>query len=137
MDNNGPIMVLLACETAQDLFDCRKLLERRNCQCHLAKSEPEIAELLKNWEFDVVLSTLRISDGSVHRLATVLSGSPVSVFYSVRVDEGYWWLPAVTFGTECLGTPAFQPREFIDVLSRLLIQIKANITAPLALSQSL
>jgi len=136
MDGEGMIIVLLVCERAQDLFDCRQLLERRNCQCHIANSEQEIAELLKTWQFDVVLNTHRISGGNVDRLATLLSGSRTSVFYSLRVDEGYWWLPVLMLGKECLGTPAFRPSEFVHILSQLLMQIKANVRPQLVLSQS-
>ncbi len=137
MDSNGIIRVLLVCEREQDLLSCRQLLERRNCQCHIAKSDQEIAELLKIWQFDVVLNTQRISGGNVQRLGTLLFGSHASVFYSLRVDEGYWWLPVLTVGKECFGTPAIRPREFIHILIQLLLQIKTNVTAELVLRQSL
>jgi hypothetical protein len=34
------------------------------------------------------------------------------VFYSLRVEEGYWWLPVLRLGKECLGTPALRGGEF-------------------------
>lgn len=135
MENRvGPrdlINVLLVGERPQDFFVSGQLAERTGCQCYFAKSEQEIAELLKAWEFDVVLSTHGISAGSIHRLTALFSGSRASVFYSLRVDEGYWWLPVLTLGKECLGTPAFRPREFVHVLGQLLMQIRTNITTPL------
>ena len=124
------IRVLLVGEEPQEFFVSRRFFERSDCQSHFAKSEPEIAELLIANEFDIVLSTYRISGGSIHRLIALLSGSRASLFYSLRVEEGYWWLPVLTLGKKCLGTPALRGGEFVHVLDQLLMQIRAKITAP-------
>ena len=82
-------------------------------------------------EFDIVLSAHRISDGSIHQLVALLSGSHASMFYSWRVEEGYWWLPVLRLGKECLGTPALRGGEFVHVLDQLLMWIKSTTAAPL------
>jgi len=41
-----------------------------------------------------------------------MTGSPTSLFFCLAVQDSYWWLPAVTQGTECLGAPALRPAEF-------------------------
>ena len=125
------IRVLLVGEEPREFFLSRQLFERSDCQCHFAKSEQEIAQLLIATEFDIVLSTHRISGGSVHRLVALLSGSRATMFYSLRVEEGYWWLPVLRLGKECLGTPALRGGEFVHVLDQLLMRIKSTIAAPL------
>jgi hypothetical protein len=125
------VRVLLVGEEPREFFLSRQLFERSDCQCHFAKSEREIAEMLIATEFDIVLSTHRISDGSIHQLVALLSGSRASMFYSLRVEEGYWWLPVLRLGKECLGTPALRGGEFVHVLDQLLMRIKSTIAAPL------
>lgn len=125
------VRVLLVGEEPREFFLSRQLFERSDCQCHFAKSEREIAEMLIATEFDIVLSTHRISGGSIHQLVALLSGSRASLFYSLRVEEGYWWLPVLRLGKECLGTPALRGGEFVHVLDQLLMRIKSTIAAPL------
>jgi hypothetical protein len=125
------VRVLLVGEEPREFFLSRQLFERSDCQCHFAKSEREIAEMLIATEFDIVLSAHRISGGRIHRLVALLSGSRASVFYSLRVEEGYWWLPVLRLGKECLGTPALRGGEFVHVLDQLLMRIKSTISAPL------
>jgi hypothetical protein len=125
------VRVLLVGEEPREFFLSRQLFERSDCQCHFAKSEREIAEMLIATEFDIVLSTHRISGGSIHQLVALLSGSRASMFYSLRVEEGYWWLPVLRLGKECLGTPALRGGEFVHVLDQLLMRIKCTIAAPL------
>jgi hypothetical protein len=125
------VRVRLVGEQPREFFLSRQLFERSDCQCHFAKSKREIAEMLIATEFDIVLSTHRISDGSIHQLVALLSGSRASMFYSLRVEEGYWWLPVLRLGKECLGTPALRGGEFVHVLDQLLMRIKSTIAAPL------
>jgi hypothetical protein len=125
------VRVLLVGEEPREFYLSRQLFERSDCQCHFAKSEREIAEMLIATEFDIVLSTHRISGGGIHQLVALLSGSRASMFYSLRVEEGYWWLPVLRLGKQCLGTPALRGGEFVHVLDQLLMRIKSTIAAPL------
>jgi DNA-binding NtrC family response regulator len=74
MSCKAVVRVLLVGEEPREFFLSHKFFERSDCQCHFAKSEREIAELLIATEFDIVLSTHRISGGSIHRLVALLSG---------------------------------------------------------------
>jgi hypothetical protein len=125
------VRVLLVGEEPQEFFVSRRLFERNGCQCHFANSEEEVAELLIAREFDIVLSTHRISGGNLHRLVAMLLGSRASLFYSLRVEEGYWWLPVLKFGKECLGMPAVRGVDSSRVLDQLLTQIRSNRSARL------
>jgi DNA-binding NtrC family response regulator len=88
MADRAVIRVLLVGEEPREFYLSRQLFERSDCQCHSAKSEEEIAELLIATEFDIVLSTHRISGASIHQLVALLSGSRASMFCSLRVEEG-------------------------------------------------
>ena len=67
-------------EEPREFFLSRQLFERSDCQCHFAKSEREIAEMLIYRIPDIVLSTHGISGGSIHQLVALLSGSRASMF---------------------------------------------------------
>jgi hypothetical protein len=52
----------------------------------------------------------------------LLSGSGASLFSSLRVEEGFWWVPVLQFGKECYG-PALRVGDlahFLDVLRKQL-----------------
>ena len=106
----------------------RPVNSRNGCQCHFAKSRQEVAEPSGLWKFDIVLSNTRVHGESIDWLVRLLSGSRANFFYSLRVEESYWWLPVLRLGKDCLGTPAVRPNEFIRVLDQLIKQIKANTT---------
>jgi hypothetical protein len=131
MSCEAVVRILLVGEEPEECFVSQGLFERNGCQCHFAKSEEEVAELLIAREFDIVLSTHRISGGNLHRLVALLLCSRASLFYSLRVEEGYWWLPVLKFGKECLGTPAVRGVDFSRVLDHLLTQIRSNRSARL------
>jgi hypothetical protein len=64
MSCKAVVRVLLVGEEPREFFLSHKFFERSDCQCHFAKSEREIAELLIATEFDIVLSTHTISGGA-------------------------------------------------------------------------
>jgi len=124
----GFVKVLLVGERPQEFLASHQLAEWKGCQCHFAKSRQEVAELSDLWRFDIVLSNIRVQGESMDWLVRLFSSSRANFFYSLRVEESYWWLPVLSLGKECLGTPAFRPNEFIRVLDRLIKRIKANAT---------
>ncbi|MGA8222659.1 MAG: hypothetical protein WB780_13485 [Candidatus Acidiferrales bacterium] len=128
MDATGLVKVLLVGERPQEFLASRQLAEWNGCQCHFAKSRQEVAELSDLWKFDIVLSNIRIHGESIDWLVRLFSGSRANFFYSLRVEESYWWLPVLSLGKECLGTPGLRPNEFIRVLDRLIKRIKTNTT---------
>jgi hypothetical protein len=130
MGPSGHVRVLLVGERPQEFFPSRQLAERNGCQCHFVKSRKEVTELQDLHKFDIVLGNFRIHGESIHWLAPLLAGSRANLFYSLRVEESYWWLPVLRLGKECLGTPAFRPGDFIRVFDQLVKQIKTNATTP-------
>ena len=118
-------------EKPQEFLTFRQLSERNNCQCWFAKSQQEALALPNLREYDIVLSALRVPGESVHGLIALLSGSCASLFCSLRVERGYWWLPVLKRGKECFGTSAFRPGEFIDAFDQLVKEINLNMPMPL------
>lgn len=122
--------VLLIGETVNDSSYLAKHLEECGCECSFAKSCRESASLIRQREFDLVLSSARLRDGSRSTLIRQLSGSGTTLFYYHAVERGCWWLPALRRGQECFGSPALRSREFLTVLDEIIKEIRSE--APMA-----
>ena len=118
--------VLLIGETINDSSYLAKRLKERGCECGFAKSYRESASLIRQREFDLVLSPARLRDGSGSALIGQLSGSGTTLFYYHAVERGCWWLPALRGGQECFGSPALRSREFVTVLDEIIKEIRSQ-----------
>jgi hypothetical protein len=126
------VKVLVVDEKLQEPVAYRRILERNDCQCFFASSQKDVALMPDLGTVDIVLSSLKIPGKSIHWLIALLSGSRASAFYSLRLEESYWWVPVLKLGKECLGTPAFPPSGFAGVFDQLVKEIRSKT---LALSQ--
>jgi hypothetical protein len=122
MDGSDVIRILLVGDSPQSFSLIRQLLEKYGCECHFAGSLEAVKNLLRLRQFDVVLSTHGIPSYPIQTLIGLLSGSDASLFSSLRVEEGSWWLPVLQSGKECYG-PALTVGEFSGVLDDLRRQI--------------
>ena len=122
MDGSDTIRVLLVGDSPQLFSLIRQHLEKYGCQYHFAGSLEAVKNLLRLWQFDVVLSTHGIPSYPIQALIGLLSGSSASLFSSLRVEEGSWWLPVLEAGKECYG-PALTVGEFSRALDDLRRQI--------------
>jgi hypothetical protein len=122
MDDGDSIRVLPVGDSPQSFSRMRRVLEKAGCECHFASSLEAVKDLLRLWQFDVVPSTHGIPSYPIQRLIGLLSGSSASLFSSLRVETGSWWLPVLQFGKECYG-PALTVGEFSRVLDDLRRQI--------------
>jgi CheY-like chemotaxis protein len=118
VEDRDIVRVLLVGDNPQSFSLSRQFLERSGCECHFAGSLEAAKDLLDRWQFDIVLSMRPIPGDTIQKLVGLLSGSGVSLFSSLRVEEGSWWLPVLQFGKECYG-PALRVSEFTDVLDEL------------------
>jgi hypothetical protein len=66
-----------------------------------------------------------IPSETIQKLVGLLSGSSVSLYSSLRVEMGSWWLPVLQFGKESYG-PALRVDEFRHVLDDLREQVKIH-----------
>ena len=118
MDGEDIVRVLLVGDNPQSFSLSRQLLESNGCECHFAGSVEAAEDLLRLWQFDIVLSTNRVPSNAIQSLVGLLSGSGTSLFASPRVEEGSWWVPILQFGKDCYG-PALRVGEFARVLDDL------------------
>jgi hypothetical protein len=128
MDDSSMIRVLLVDDRPQMFFLCQKHLERNGCECEFAECERALWEMLGQRQFDLVLSLHTNQRTSRPSLAVLLSGSPTTLFYALRVEVGYWWVPILRLGEECFGAPALRPSEFAIALEKVLKEIRAEGT---------
>jgi len=128
MEDSSKIRVLLIGDSPQPFFLHKKHLERNGCECEFAKCERTAWEMLSDRQFDLVL-TLHPSRGtSSPSLGILLNGSATTLFYALRVEVGYWWVPILRFGEECFGAPVLRPSEFANALDEVLKEIRAEAT---------
>jgi hypothetical protein len=129
MDDTGVIRVLFVADSPQSFFVHQKRLEKNGCECEFAASERTAWEMLGRRQFDLVLSLHRSRGASCPSLGALLSGSQTTLFYALRVEVGYWWVPMLRLGEECFGATVLRPGEFANSLDEVLKQIKADATA--------
>jgi hypothetical protein len=129
MEDCDIVRVLLVGDNPQSFSLSRRFLERSGCECHFAESLEAAKALLELWQFDIVLSMRAIPGETIQKLVGLLSGSTVSLFSSLRVEEGSWCLPVLQFGKESYG-PALRVNEFRHVLDALREQIRLHRYAP-------
>jgi CheY-like chemotaxis protein len=119
------VRVLLVGDSPQSFSLARQALERSGCECHFAGSLQAAKELLQVWQFDLVLSMYGVPGFGIQRLVGLLSGSGASLFSSIRVEEGSWWLPILQFGKEYYG-PVLSARDFAHAVDDLRRQIRLH-----------
>jgi CheY-like chemotaxis protein len=123
MDGEDIVRVLLVGDNPQSFSLSRQLLESNGCECNFAGSVEAAENLLRLWQFDIVLSTHRVPSNVIQSLVGLLSGSGTSLFASLRVEEGLWWVPVLQFGKDCYG-PALRVDEFARILDDLRRQLR-------------
>lgn len=89
-----------------------KQLQSLGFQCTFAHSFEEAKAKLNSDAFELVLSKISIGQGTAYELRPLLINRPISLFYSLAVEQDCWWIPGVRRGKECLGEPALRPDEF-------------------------
>lgn len=120
------IRVLLVCEYPHALSLFQRRLERNGCQCQRANSETDVARLLDQQQFDIVLSTKSMRGDITGGLSTILSDSQANLFCALPVEEGCLWLPVLRNGKECFGRPALRPSEFASELDEIVGEIRTQ-----------
>jgi CheY-like chemotaxis protein len=123
MEDPETVKVLLVGDSPQSFSIIRQLLERSGCECHFAASLQTVKQLLQLEQFDVVLSAHGIPSYAIQRLVGLFAGSGTTLFSSLRVEEGSWWVPVLQFGNESYG-PALTVGEFSRVLDDLRKDIR-------------
>ncbi len=107
-------------------------------ECRFATSYKEVCALLGQQTFELVMSGMRLVDGSALRMIPLLEGSPSSLFCFHPIQDSCLWIPIVERGQVCWGASALRPSEFGRLLRRALTEgstvtlSKARVAASLA-----
>jgi len=129
MNQTAQIRVLLVGDSPEVFSSCRRRLEASGCHCEFAECEREVWNVLKQRQFDIVLSVHRGRSARSESLGALLSGSRTTLFYALPVEKGCWWVPILKVGEECFGAPALRPTEFANALDEVLEQIKPGLAS--------
>ncbi len=97
-----------------------KSLEKFGTELFFAAPQTVTPEYVRKIECNLILLDSTVPPDQRRRLASELTGSNVSIFYTVPVENGCWWLPTLRHGQDCHGTPAFRRNEFPYELERIL-----------------
>ena len=115
-----PVMVLLVGETARSSLLLLRWLNRRGCCCQLAQSYRGACDLISSTQFDLVLSEYQLPDRTAFPLLDWLVGSPATLFFSTRVEDGSLWLKMLERGKRCVGAPLLRSGDLPKALTSLL-----------------
>ena len=115
-----PIMVLLVGEAAKSSLQLLQWLNSRGCRCQLAHSYRDACNLVSCTQFDLVLSEYQLPDRTAFPLLDWLVGSPATLFFSVRVEDGSLWLKMLERGKRCVGAPVLRSNDLTKALGRVL-----------------
>lgn len=126
MDRAGNVAALLVGDSPQAFSLCQQRLESKGCRCNRARSHHDLKAPLTRKQFDIVLAIYPIERNTKNGLAVLLSGSRITLFYALPVEEGCWWVPVLRIGHECIGEPALRPHEFSIVLDVIVKELKAD-----------
>lgn len=116
------VRVLLIGSGMKGSSSLREYFVRRRCHIECVRSVDQGLSLVKRESFDVVLGPINAEPAKKSHLIASLLGSSSHLFFSLSVEDGSWWLPAVRDGKPCPGTPAFRDRDFLPILDKLLVE---------------
>jgi hypothetical protein len=114
----APVRVLLVAENGKGFSPLQERLEDSGCQCQVASSCLDGAQLIAQKPFDLVVCSDRAEDfGS---LLDAARSSSASLFRYLLVEDGCWWVPSILRGRRCSRAVAFRDREFSEALDQLI-----------------
>jgi len=114
------ISVLLVGEALENFLQLLRWLDNRGCRCELAQSYRDACDLVSCSQFDLVLSQYQLTDQTAFPLLDRLEGSPATLFFSARVEDGSLWLKMLDRGNRCVGAPLLRSDELIEALDTVL-----------------
>jgi hypothetical protein len=111
--------MLLVGQSFQTPHGLAERLQRWGFRCHFAGNMRTAREMLRAVRVNVVLSDMRLPDGTGIALVGILTGLAVTAFLCLPVETSCFWLPALDAGKKCLGLPALRPAEFAKALEEM------------------
>ncbi len=121
----GNLNVLLVGKSANQYSLLEQRLTSWGGKCQFAVSHGEVRDLLVQKTIGLVISEMKLVDGSVLRMMPLVEGSATSLFSFHPTSNGCLWIPIVEKGKICWGAPALRPREFTGFLRQALAERRA------------
>jgi len=115
--------VLMMGEGMRKASHLEDFLKRGGWQCRVEVSMPQALRLAGRSRHDLVLSGVRMDRASRTKLVNSLMESKSSLFFSMAVEYGCWWLQAVRLGENCADGPALTSKRFAEEVERLRLQL--------------
>jgi hypothetical protein len=119
---HAPIRILLIGKGMNGSSRLRNHLVRRECEIESVPSIDHGLALLQDDSFDLVLAPIGMEPAKRSHLIELLLNSTSHLFFSLSVEDGSWWIPAVLNGKRSLGMAAIRSRDFLPTLDRVLMQ---------------
>ena len=118
--NSKLIPVLLVGETLKNFPQLLRWLDSRGCRCQLAQSYRDACMRVSCTRFDLVLSQYQLPDRTAFPLLDRLVGSPATLFFCARVEDGSLWLKMLDRGNRCVGAPLLRSDDLTEALGTVL-----------------
>ena len=112
--------VLLVGENARSSLTLLQWLKGRGCRCQLAECYRDACALISSMQFDLVLSEYRLPDRTAFPLLDWLLGSPTTLFFSTRSEDGSLWLKMLERGERCVSAPVLRSDDFVEALEKAM-----------------
>ena len=77
--------------------------------------------MLRERHYDLVLSEFMLSDGTAYQLMSCLRGTDTMMFFFNVVEQGCWWINAISEGQDHSDGPGMRPEEFKILLDETLL----------------
>ena len=126
------ISVLLVGEALENFPQLLRWLDSRGCRCRLAKSYRDACNLVSCMQFDLVLSQYQLPDRTAFPLLDRLVGSPATLFFCARVEDGSLWLKMLDRGNRCVGAPLLRSDDLTEALGTVMLQSNLQKWNPLS-----
>lgn len=115
--------VLLVGEGMRGTERLTEYLVARGSELQFASSIDDALARIDREAFDLVLCEFKTASGKTSRLISALSGSRCSAYFSLPVEYGCWWIPAVVRGECCLGAAALSSEQAAKRIGETILRL--------------
>jgi hypothetical protein len=89
-------------------------LERQGWNSHFESSAENAFRVLKSVPYDLILASMKIEPQLRCQLVGLSLDVGSTLFFSLAVEYGCWWLPAVRMGEHCVRPAAFHSNKLAE-----------------------
>lgn len=120
--NSAPVRVLWAEDKPGGCLAVSEWLTNRGCDLQVVSTFQEVASLLAQADFDLVLCQYALRDRTAFPLLDWLEGSRSSLVFAGRPSKRARWLLVIERGERRLNSPALGQSQLLSVLESCVRQ---------------